>query len=193
MFFPEAADCEEIYKQLQTAMEAVNLQAQFLGGPPGEGEPPGEGGPPGVEAAEEHVFDQRGLDEVEDGPPLVTLEGGGMHLANDPVWSVSEGSVNDGAGSAHDGAGSPHLGAGSAHDGAGSAQAPGNDLLTFGHMTPPRGGWMVPLLVAIKMMHNQRVWSIAQRLSNHVAIRDYVKDHHLTMIHRGNDSRYYTH
>lgn len=190
MFFPEAADCEEIYKQLQTAIQAVNLQAQFLGGPAGEGEPPGEGGPPGVEAA---TFDQPGLDEVEGGPPLVTLEGGGMHLANDPVWSVSEGSVNDGAGSAHDGAGSPHLGAGSAHDGAGSAQAPGNDLLTFGHMTPPRGGWMVPLLVAIKMMHNQRVWSIAQRLSNHVAIKDYVKDHHLTMIHRGNDSRYYTH
>lgn len=93
----------------------------------------------------------------------------GLHMANDQVWS-----------------------------GVGSASAdhvPKRDLTRFGHLPPPRGGWMckvIPLIVSIKMMAHQRTWSIAQRLGDHVAIREHVIDHHLQMLHRGFDRRYYT-
>ena len=68
-------------------------------------------------------------------------------------------------------------------------------LTRFGRLPPPRGGWMrkvIPLIVSIKMMAHQRTWSIAQRLGDHVAIREHVIDHHLQMLHRGFDRRYYT-
>ena len=207
MFLPEAEQHKDIYVHLQSLMDIIGATVsnvdetavpeqppdgfQELSGlassssvdytapkpelpsvPTGCEETPGLASAGGCDNAEPDVFMKEEFN-TQDGLHQPHYCETGWHVTNDAVWNVDPGSV----------------------DGSSAPLPPSDDLTNFGTMAPPSGGWMakvVPLLVAIKLMHHEGTWSIAMRLANHESIKTFVKDHHLTMIHRGHDSRYYT-